>query len=141
MVEPVVKKGNNFCFNPYPILGAPSSPLAWPRGMPLDSILNSGTNPSKIFMPFRYRFRNFSLLTLHSQDILLFLSETTQDQNYLRINGSHVNFSVLQSVADYQPDVDAIFRLTRKTPFTFRRPTGVQEGLFIIIFFKLGNNL
>ena len=29
---------------------------------------------------------------------------------------------VLQSLADVQPDIDAIFRLTRKTPFNFIRP-------------------
>ena len=33
-----------------------------------------------------------------------------------------VNFGVLQSLADLQPDVDAIFRLTRKSPFIFKRP-------------------
>ena len=45
---------------------------------------------------------------------------------------------MLQSVADYQPDVDAIFRLTRKTPFTFRRPRGGQEGLFYNHIFQIG---
>ena len=35
---------------------------------------------------------------------------------------------MLQSVADSQPDVDAIFRLTRKTPFSFRRPTCIKKG-------------
>ena len=29
---------------------------------------------------------------------------------------------VLQSLADFQPDVDAIYRLTKKTPFLFKRP-------------------
>ena len=33
-----------------------------------------------------------------------------------------VKFGVLQSLADFQPDVDAIFRLTQKTPFHFKRP-------------------
>ena len=33
-----------------------------------------------------------------------------------------MNFAVLQSVADFQPDVDAIYRLTRTTPFMFQRP-------------------
>ena len=31
-------------------------------------------------------------------------------------------FGVLQSLADYQPDVDAVYRLTQKTPFVFNRP-------------------
>jgi hypothetical protein len=30
-------------------------------------------------------------------------------------------FGVLQSLADMQPDVDAIYRMTQKTPFLFRR--------------------
>ena len=33
-----------------------------------------------------------------------------------------VKFGVLQSLADIQPDVDAIYRLTRDTPFNFIRP-------------------
>ena len=41
---------------------------------------------------------------------------------YHKLNETKVNFAVLQSVADYQPDVDAIYRLTRKTPFIFQRP-------------------
>ena len=31
------------------------------------------------------------------------------------------NFGILQSLADIQPDVDAIFRLTHKTPFVFNK--------------------
>ncbi len=38
---------------------------------------------------------------------------------------STVNFAVLQSLADFQPDVDAIFRLTHKTPFIFQKGTSV----------------
>ncbi len=33
-----------------------------------------------------------------------------------------IQIGVLQSLADIQPDVDAIYRLTRKTPFLFKRP-------------------
>ena len=33
-----------------------------------------------------------------------------------------IKFGVLQSLADIQPDVDAIFRLTKDTPFNFIRP-------------------
>ena len=36
------------------------------------------------------------------------------------------NFGVLQSLADYEPDVDAIYRLTRQTPINFPRPEIVQ---------------
>jgi hypothetical protein len=31
------------------------------------------------------------------------------------------SFGVLQSLADVQPDVDAIFRMTQKTPFVFQK--------------------
>ena len=50
------------------------------------------------------------------------------ENELIEVNQSLVDFAVLQSVADYQPDVDAIFRLTRKTPFSFRRPTYFKEG-------------
>ena len=30
-------------------------------------------------------------------------------------------FGVLQSLADIQPDVDAIYRMTQETPFVFKR--------------------
>ena len=55
---------------------------------------------------------------------------------YYKLNETKVNFAVLQSVADYQPDVDAIYRLTRKTPFVFQRPLpfvpapAVQQGIW-----------
>ena len=29
---------------------------------------------------------------------------------------------VMQSLADFQPDLDALYRLTRTTPFVFQRP-------------------
>ena len=56
-----------------------------------------------------------------------------------------VRFGVLQSLADFQPDVDAIFRLTQKTPFHFKRPdilklhggkkkTGSMSGHFLLHF-------
>ena len=46
-----------------------------------------------------------------------------------------VQFGVLQSLADIQPDVDAIYRLTRDTPFNFIRPEPIptpveQRGKF-----------
>ena len=36
--------------------------------------------------------------------------------------------SIIQSLADVQPDVDAIFRLTKKTPFNFIRPGGTEKA-------------
>ena len=56
----------------------------------------------------------------------LFIVEPENEAN--TFNQSLINFAVLQSVADSQPDVDAIFRLTRKTPFSFRRPTCIKKG-------------
>ena len=41
IVEPFLRSKNDYRFNPFPILGAPSSAISWPRGMPLDSILES----------------------------------------------------------------------------------------------------
>jgi hypothetical protein len=43
-------------------------------------------------------------------------------QNESSTNKATSNFAVLQSVADIQPDVDAIYRLIRGTPFSFVRP-------------------
>ena len=37
-------------------------------------------------------------------------------------NTQQSNFAVLQSLADIQPDVDAVYRLIRGTPFSFTRP-------------------
>ena len=91
------------------MLGAPSLPC-WPRGMPLHMVLND--------------------------DI-----KQQTDNTYIYQNGSYgttenVNFAVLQSVADIQPDVDAIYRLIRGTPFSFVRPEqmispNIQKGKFL----------
>jgi hypothetical protein len=48
-------------------------------------------------------------------------------------------FAVLQSLADVQPDVDAIYRLTKNTPFQFKRPDpfdapSVQKGNCFLIY-------
>ena len=39
----------------------------------------------------------------------------------------YIKFGVLQSLADIQPDVDAIYRLTKETPFVFERPTPIPS--------------
>ena len=36
-------------------------------------------------------------------------------------------FGVLQSLSDYEPDVDAIYRLTRQTPVNFQRPLPIVK--------------
>ena len=41
---------------------------------------------------------------------------------------STTKFGILQSLADIQPDVDAIFRLTHETPFIF------EKGRYEILF-------
>ena len=38
-----------------------------------------------------------------------------------------IKFGVLQSLADIQPDVDAIYRLTKETPFVFERPAPIPS--------------
>jgi hypothetical protein len=38
---------------------------------------------------------------------------------------------VLQSLANHQPDVDAVFRMTRKTPFAFGKSRGKCKSSFI----------
>ncbi len=61
-------------------------------------------------------------------------------------HNSTEKFAVLQSVADFQPDVDAIYRLTRTTPFNFERPTPfvparvVQKGKNGITYIILPSN-
>ena len=85
--EPVLEEGSSLSFNPYPILGAPTSDT-WPRGLPLTEILTTDT-------------WNVSL------------PQST------KVNVS--TFGVLQSLADIQPDVDAIYRMTHETPFLFER--------------------
>lgn len=70
-------------FNPYPLMGAPSTP-SWPRGFPLSLI----KKPCDI--------------ELATADI-----ETIRD------------VGVFQSLANHEPDVDGIFRLTLPIPFNW----------------------
>lgn len=89
VVEPNITDPGIVAYNPYPYLGAPSTPC-WPRGFPIDLVQNSQTWETKVS----------------------------------KIEGSP-NFGVLQSLADIQPDVDAMYRLTHKTPFAFqKKPKG-----------------
>ena len=93
--EPKVSR-DQMIFNPYPLLGAPSLPC-WPRGMPLNMIQCK-------------KCREYEEENIH-------LYHNDSSTNTIK-----VNFAVLQSVADIQPDVDAIYRLTRETPLSFIRP-------------------
>jgi hypothetical protein len=81
-------------FNPYPILGAPTSP-SWPRGIPLQDI--------KVARAF--------ICSLKKQNV------------------KKLSIGVLQSLADVQPDVDAIYRFTMKVPFSFRHSTETRPLL------------
>ena len=71
-------------FNPYGVMGAPTSP-SWPRGLPLEHIKldNNGD-------------QSLSEKTIPSRSI-----------------------GVIQSLANNDPDVDAIYRLTQPLPFSF----------------------
>jgi hypothetical protein len=73
--------------NPYPIMGAPSTP-SWPRGLPLELIKKGG------------------------------YSSTLSD-----VNVPIERVGVVQSLANGDPDVDAIYRLTQPLPFSFPQHT------------------
>ena len=80
-------------YNPYPTFGNPGG---WPRGFPLDQIVN----------------------------------KTTFDPNVLKDLPDKDNFYVHQSLANHDPDYDAIYRLTRPLPVTFSEgdPVGLPVG-------------
>ena len=62
--------------------------------------------------------------------------KTIDNGRYVNKNDTeNVRFAVLQSLADVQPDVDAVYRLSRHTPFQFKRQApfdapSVQRGTF-----------
>ena len=92
-------RGYNFpSFNPYPVMGAPSSPC-WPRGLPLEHIKYAGLNRSSLYES--------------------------------RVPTASIG--VVQSLANHDPDIDAIFSLTQPIPFDFpggRRPLLVPDGTY-----------
>ena len=102
--EPKICPGDT-TFNPYPLLGAPSWPC-WPRGLPLNKI------------------RDEPLFDDRVNGNTLFDKEKKNNNG-----GKRTNFAVLQSLADLQPDVDAIYRIVKKTPFYFLRPEPVQPKI------------
>ena len=71
-------------FNPYPLM-QPSESDSWPRGFPLEAILNTST-----------------------QGILNGTKDVALDK-----------IGVIQYLADGNPDIDAVHRLTKKLPMTF----------------------
>lgn len=70
-------------FNPYPIMGTKD---AWPRGFPLEDLLNISTHGN-------------------------------EKDTAVRVPLDYV--AVVQLLANHDPDVDAVYRLTRKLPFDF----------------------
>jgi len=80
-------------FNPYPTFGNPGG---WPRGYPLDQIVNRST---------------FEVARMHNV-------------------AAQGNFFVHQSLANHDPDYDAIYRLTRTLPVTFKKgaPISLPPG-------------
>ena len=84
----------------------------------------------EIFFEFYYQRCNLGSVIMYSlfyYMVLFSVSTSTSENEFkhiipLRSNNSTEKFAVLQSVADFQPDVDAIYRLTRTTPFDFKRP-------------------
>uniref|UniRef100_A0A7S1INI2 Glycosyl transferase CAP10 domain-containing protein n=1 Tax=Eutreptiella gymnastica TaxID=73025 RepID=A0A7S1INI2_9EUGL len=93
--EVLSPRGHPDVFNPYPMFGNVGG---WPRGYPLDQILNKTTY------------------------------ESTEMENVVAKN----NFYVHQSLANHDPDYDAIYRLTRPLPVTFTPgpPVALPPGTF-----------
>ncbi len=58
--------------------------------------------------------RGFPLNEIQNQDTF----EASFDESVIPLK----SFGVLQSLADIQPDLDAIYRMTQKTPFVFQKP-------------------
>jgi hypothetical protein len=80
-------------FNPYPLMGAPSSPN-WPRGYPLTLVKDQKHTAASVFT-----------------------STLPQSQ-----------VAVVQSLANHDPDIDAIYRLTMPLPFDFPSSPAVETG-------------
>ena len=56
------------------------------------------------------------------------LKSSSREKNISSTLKSSTKFGVLQSLADIQPDVDAIYRLTHETPFVFRKGMLLTAG-------------
>ena len=86
------------------MLGAPSLPC-WPRGLPLNKIRDEPLFEDRLY------------------------STSIFNNGYNATKPVPTKFAVLQSLADLQPDVDAIYRLVKKTPFYFSRPEPIQPKI------------
>ena len=80
-------------FNPYPFFQPTNGTFIWPRGFPLQFIRDENT------------------YTVPSQSFAL---DDADGDDFESV-------AVIQSLANHDPDVDAIFRMTRPLPISFHR--------------------
>jgi hypothetical protein len=94
-------------FNPYPVFG---SPQAWPRGLPLEEIRLSSSS--------QLACNASAAPSLSGKDLVE--------------EGLALDVGVIQSLANRDPDVDAIYRLS-PLPLPFSFDAKVNEGLPIAL--------
>ena len=84
-------------FNPYPYFQPTNDTFIWPRGFPLQFIRDERT----------YEVNSESLELKVADDV------------------EFDSIAVIQSLADHDPDVDAIYRMTRPLPISFQRQKSI----------------
>ena len=84
-------KGSGRTFNPYPVMGGTNA-VAWPRGFPYFDVRDLRSTPPLL---------GWSVCTNASRDV------------------PFATLGVVQSLADHDPDVDGVYRLTQPTHFNF----------------------
>ena len=84
-------------FNPYPYFQPTNDTFIWPRGFPLQFIRDEHT----------YKVNSGSLELKVADDV------------------EFDSIAVIQSLADHDPDVDAIYRMTRPLPISFQRQKSI----------------
>jgi len=84
-------------FNPYPYFQPTNDTFIWPRGFPLQFIRDERT----------YEVNSGSLELKVADDV------------------EFDSIAVIQSLADHDPDVDAIYRMTRPLPISFQRQKSI----------------
>ena len=91
-------------FNPYAYFRPNGTKLVWPRGFPLQFIRDE---------------RTYHVGSAHLEEV--------------PIDASNAKVAIVQSLANHDPDVDAIYRLTQSLPITFNRQGTVlipERGLY-----------
>ena len=91
------KSGALHVFNPYPYFQPTNDTFIWPRGFPLQFIRDERT----------YEVNSESLELKVADDV------------------EFDSIAVIQSLADHDPDVDAIYRMTRPLPISFQRQKSI----------------